>query len=93
MRQILETLLEIELKERNGNKAKSPITGDVMSVKEAVGTSLIKQALSGNVRAVALLMEIIGERVDKHEVTVNEGEGRMSWEQLKAQIRQAVSGK
>ena len=53
MKQMLDYLLEKEIENKKGEKA---------STQEAISVALIKQALSGNVKAFEVIRDTIGEK-------------------------------
>lgn len=60
MRQELEILLNEEIHDKNGK---------AMNTQKALGTSLIKAALNGNVKAFEVIRDTIGEKpVEKVDV-------------------------
>lgn len=56
MKQMLDYLLEKEIENKKGEKA---------STQEAISVALIKQALSGNVKAFEVIRDTIGEKPDQ----------------------------
>ena len=61
MREMLSYLLEKEIANKQGEKA---------STQEAITVALIKQALSGNVKAFEVIRDTIGEKpTDKQELS------------------------
>lgn len=74
MRETLAMLLELQLKDKNGKPVKSNITGDELSIKEAILTKTIAQALKGDQRSASTIIDLMGERTIKNEVTGKDGE-------------------
>lgn len=78
MRETLAMLLELQLKDKNGNPVKSNFTGDDLSIKEAILTKTIAQALKGDQRSASTIIDLMGERTIKNELTGKDGKDLFS---------------
>ena len=59
-RERMKMLLELPCPDGNGGVLMSDITGKPVSVGEALDTALIQKGLSGNVKAICAIYELLG---------------------------------
>lgn len=70
MRETLKVLLELTMTDGHGGTVTSPLTGEPMSVIEAIVTATIKQAAKGDQRAVKTITDVLGENVLNLNTTI-----------------------
>lgn len=68
-RETLEAILSRPNRDRSGDPVVSPITGKPMSVRESIIMQTIAAAMKGNVRAVNTILDVLGERIIRQELT------------------------
>ena len=66
-RERMKLLMELPCPDGKGGVLRSEITGKPVSVGEAVDTSLIKKALTGNVKAICAIYDLLGLNVMRVE--------------------------
>ena len=69
MREWLELALNTKMRDKDGNVILSPDTGKALTREEAGMIKLAAAFSSGNLKAIKLAAELLGEKVDKTEVT------------------------
>ena len=72
MREALKILLELPMTDGKGGTVASPLTGEPMSVIEAIATATIKQAAKGDQRAVKTITDVLGENVLNLNTTITQ---------------------
>lgn len=72
MRETLKVLLELTMTDGHGGTVTSPLTGEPMSVIEAIATATIKQAAKGDQRAVKTITDVLGENVLNFNTTITQ---------------------
>lgn len=72
MRETLKVLLELTMTDGHGGTVTSPLTGEPMSVIEAIATATIKQAAKGDQRAVKTITDVLGENVINLNTTITQ---------------------
>lgn len=72
MRETLKVLLELTMTDGHGGTVTSPLTGEPMSVIEAIATATIKQAAKGDQRAVKTIIDVLGENVLNLNTTITQ---------------------
>lgn len=72
MRETLKVLLELTMTDGKGGTVTSPLTGEPMSVIEAIATATIKQAAKGDQRAVKTITDVLGENVLNLNTTITQ---------------------
>lgn len=90
MRETLAMLLEMQMKDKSGKPATSPITGKPVSIKEAIVTKTISKAVTGDQKAVDTIISLLGEKIVKTEVTGKDGKdliSKMTDEELDAELQ------
>ena len=71
MKENLLRFLHLQMKDKNGNPLTNPTTGeDEMTFIEASMVKLIAKAANGDIKAIELIREILGENVLKTDVTI-----------------------
>lgn len=71
MKENLLRFLHLQMKDKNGNTLTNPTTGeDGMTFIEASMVKLIAKAANGDIKAIELIREILGENVLKTDVTI-----------------------
>ena len=71
MKENLLRFLHLQMKDKNGNPLTNPTTGeDGMTFIEASMVKLIAKAANGDIKAIELIREILGENVLKTDVTI-----------------------
>lgn len=66
-RERMKLLMELPCPDGKGGVLRSEITGKPVSVGEAIDTSLIKKALTGNVKAICAIYDLLGLNVMRVE--------------------------
>ena len=69
-RDTLQELLAIQDMSPDGEPLISPITGKHMSIRETIALITIKKAREGNLRALRVILDVMGERSIKVESDV-----------------------
>ena len=71
MKENLLRFLHLQMKDKNGNPLTNPTTGEGgMTFIEASMVKLIAKAANGDIKAIELIREILGENVLKTDVTI-----------------------
>lgn len=71
MKENLLRFLHLQMKDKNGNPLINPTTGeDGMTFIEASMVKLIAKAANGDIKAIELIREILGEDVIKQDITI-----------------------
>lgn len=71
MKENLLRFLHLQMKDKNGNPLTNPTTGeDGMTFIEASMVKLIAKAANGDIKAIELIREILGEDVMKQDITI-----------------------
>lgn len=73
MREWLELALNTKMKDSNGEVILSPDTGKALTREEAGMIKLAASFANGNLKAIKLAAELLGEKVEKTEVTGKDG--------------------
>ena len=68
-RETLEAILSRPNRDRSGDPVVSPVTGKPMSVRESIIMQTIAAAMKGNIRAVNTILDVLGERTIRQELT------------------------
>lgn len=66
-RDTLNELLSMPDKDKDGNPLISPVTGKPMSIRESTIMQWMLKARKGNIRAIKLILDTLGELVIKEE--------------------------
>lgn len=74
MKEVAEVILSLPLKDRalddiDALMSLEGIKGKNITVQETMTIALIKKAMTGNLQAIKLMSEVMGELVEKQEVT------------------------
>lgn len=87
MKELLALAFDMDAKAKNGRVINNPVTGKPMSAKEASMVELVKRCLKGDVKAISLAADLLGETVIKAEVEHHNNQpvdiGKLSDEDLK----------
>lgn len=87
MKELLALAFDMDAKAKNGRVINNPVTGKPMSAKEASMVELVKRCLKGDVKAISLAADLLGETVIKAEVEHHNNHpidiGKLSDEDLK----------
>lgn len=71
MKENLLRFLHLQMKDKNGNPLTNPTTGeDGMTFIEASMVKLIAKAANGDIKAIELIRNILGEDVIKQDITI-----------------------
>lgn len=70
-RETLQTLLEMPYLDENRNPIINDITGKPMSIREGLAVTAVQCSMSGDVKHLQTILDVLGERVLKIDSTVN----------------------
>lgn len=73
MREWLELALSTKVRDRDGKLVMSPDTGKPMTREEAGMLKLAAQFANGDLNSIKLTAELLGEKVERHELTGKDG--------------------
>jgi hypothetical protein len=71
MKEILTQIMQIQMKDKNGNTLINPTTGEKgMTFIEASMVKLMAKAANGDIKSIELIRKILGEDVIKQDITI-----------------------
>lgn len=71
MKEILTQIMQIQMKDKNGNTLINPTTGEKgMTFVEASMVKLMAKAANGDIKSIELIRKILGEDVIKQDITI-----------------------